>query len=94
MNPLVQVFDVSSQYAVQGLILLWCHPCTKHACLATLQAAEIVAQFPTNYKASAMIPMLDLAQKQNKGWLSLSAMNKVPYHVHLALPNHVQQVLL
>lgn len=40
-------------------------------------AAEIVAQFPTNYKASAMIPILDLAQKQNKGWLSLSAMNKV-----------------
>lgn len=40
-------------------------------------AAEIVAQYPTNYKASAMIPMLDLAQKQNKGWLSLSAMNKV-----------------
>jgi len=46
-------------------------------CLALLQAAEIVAQFPTNYKASAMIPILDLAQKQNKGWLSLSAMNKV-----------------
>ncbi len=46
-------------------------------CLALFQAAEIVAQFPTNYKASAMIPILDLAQKQNKGWLSLSAMNKV-----------------
>jgi len=46
-------------------------------CLAPFQAAEIVAQFPTNYKASAMIPILDLAQKQNKGWLSLSAMNKV-----------------
>lgn len=40
-------------------------------------AAEIVANFPTNYKASATIPLLDLAQKQNKGWLSLSAMNKV-----------------
>ncbi len=52
--------------------------CTcQHAFHTSLQAAEIVAQFPTNYKASAMIPILDLAQKQNKGWLSLSAMNKV-----------------
>jgi len=50
---------------------------TQTQCLALLQAAEIVAQFPTNCKASAMIPILDLAQKQNKGWLSLSAMNKV-----------------
>lgn len=41
------------------------------------QAAELLANYPINYKASAMIPILDLAQKQNKGWLSLSAMNKV-----------------
>ncbi|KAL3145988.1 hypothetical protein ABBQ38_015348 [Trebouxia sp. C0009 RCD-2024] len=40
-------------------------------------AAEILTNFPTNYKASAVIPLLDLAQKQNQGWLSLNAMNKV-----------------
>lgn len=41
-----------------------------------MQAAEILTNFPTNYKASAVIPLLDLAQKQNQGWLSLNAMNK------------------
>ena len=30
-----------------------------------------------NYKQSACIPLLDLAQKQNNGWLSLAAMNRV-----------------
>ena len=42
-----------------------------------LQAAELIARFPINYKASACIPLLDLAQKQNSGWLSLAAMNRV-----------------
>ena len=42
-----------------------------------LQAAEIIARYPSNYKASAVIPLLDLAQKQNDGWLSLNAMNRV-----------------
>ena len=42
-----------------------------------LQAAELIARFPINYKQSACIPLLDLAQKQNKGWLSLAAMNRV-----------------
>eukprot|EP00891_Asterochloris_glomerata_P003744 jgi/Astpho2/3744/Aster-04927 len=40
-------------------------------------AAEIIARYPSNYKASAVIPLLDLAQKQNDGWLSLNAMNRV-----------------
>ena len=59
------------------MLKLFYQNCTSAHYLTLLQAAEIVAQFPTNYKASAMIPILDLAQKQNKGWLSLSAMNKV-----------------
>ena len=42
-----------------------------------LQAAELIARFPINYKQSACIPLLDLAQKQNNGWLSLAAMNRV-----------------
>lgn len=37
----------------------------------------MLARFPTNYKQSACIPLLDLAQQQNNGWLSLNAMNKV-----------------
>ncbi len=41
------------------------------------QVAEIVARYPPNYKASAVIPVLDVAQQQNNGWLSLAAMNRV-----------------
>lgn len=38
---------------------------------------EVVDMYPANYKQSAMIPLLDLAQQQNKGHLSVSCMNKV-----------------
>jgi NADH dehydrogenase (ubiquinone) flavoprotein 2 len=38
---------------------------------------EVVARYPPNYKASAVIPVLDLVQQMNGGWLSLTAMNKV-----------------
>lgn len=41
------------------------------------KVAEIISRYPTNYKASALIPLLDLAQQQNDGWLSLAAMNRV-----------------
>ena len=39
--------------------------------------AEVLARYPANYQASALIPLLDLAQQQNAGWLSLAAMNRV-----------------
>ena len=39
--------------------------------------ATLLSHYPSNWAASAMIPVLDLAQQQNDGWLSLSAMNKV-----------------
>jgi hypothetical protein len=38
---------------------------------------ELLSRYPPNYKASAVIPMLDLAQIQNKGWLTLAAMNRI-----------------
>ncbi|KAJ9506554.1 NADH:ubiquinone oxidoreductase 24 kDa subunit [Haematococcus lacustris] len=41
------------------------------------RAGEIIARYPSNYKASAVIPVLDLAQQQNQGWLSLAALNSV-----------------
>lgn len=41
------------------------------------QVAEVLSRYPPNYKRSACIPLLDLAQQQNNGWLTLSAMNKV-----------------
>lgn len=36
----------------------------------------IVANYPEGYKVAAVIPVLDLAQRQH-GWLPISAMNKV-----------------
>ncbi|KAH6826792.1 Membrane fusion protein Use1 [Perilla frutescens var. hirtella] len=36
---------------------------------------EILSHYPSNYKQSAVIPLLVLAQQQHGGWLSVSAMN-------------------
>lgn len=36
----------------------------------------IVANYPTGHKAAAVIPVLDIAQRQH-GWLPISAMNRV-----------------
>ena len=38
---------------------------------------RILKKYPSNYKKSAVIPALMMAQKQNNNFLSLSAMNKV-----------------
>lgn len=40
-------------------------------------ANEVISRYPAQYKKAAMIPLLEIAQKQNKGWTSLSAMNEV-----------------
>jgi len=41
------------------------------------QVEKILSKFPSNWKRSAIIPLLTLAQKQNDNFLSLSAMRKV-----------------
>ena len=38
---------------------------------------ELIANYPPNYKASAVIPVLDIAQQQNGGWLSLASMDRI-----------------
>ena len=38
---------------------------------------EILTKYPDNYKSSAVIPALFIAQKQNDNFLTLSAMNKI-----------------
>ncbi|CAG9460694.1 unnamed protein product [Pedinophyceae sp. YPF-701] len=38
---------------------------------------NMLSKYPTNWRQSAMIPMLDIAQQQSGGWLPLSAMNRV-----------------
>lgn len=37
----------------------------------------ILAKYPSNWKRSAIIPLLTLAQKQDNNFLSVSAMRKV-----------------
>ena len=44
----------------------------------------ILAMYPEGHKAAAMIPLLDLAQRQHHGWLPLSAMNKVAEIIKIA----------
>lgn len=51
----------------------------------------ILKKYPKNYAASAVIAVLDLAQRQNSGWLPLSAMNKVAKVLDMA-PIRVYEV--
>jgi NADH dehydrogenase (ubiquinone) flavoprotein 2 len=41
------------------------------------RANKIISHYPPQYKKAAVIPLLDLAQRQNKGWTSISVMNFV-----------------
>ncbi|KAL0947127.1 hypothetical protein HGRIS_013259 [Hohenbuehelia grisea] len=41
------------------------------------RAKEIISRYPPQYKKAAVIPLLDLGQRQNKGWTSISVMNYV-----------------
>lgn len=41
------------------------------------RAQDIIARYPPQYKKAAVIPLLDLGQRQNKGWTSISVMNYV-----------------
>ena len=41
------------------------------------RAQTIIAKYPPQYKKAAVIPLLDLGQRQNKGWTSISVMNYV-----------------
>lgn len=52
---------------------------------------SILKKYPKNYKASAVIALLDLAQRQNQGWLPLAAMNKVARILEMA-PIRVYEV--
>ena len=43
----------------------------------SLEAKKIIARYPEGRQASAVLPVLDLAQRQNGGWLSQAAMEHV-----------------
>lgn len=52
---------------------------------------EVLLNYPSNYKQSAVIPLLDLAQQQHGGWLPVAAMNKVAEIIEVA-PIRVYEV--
>eukprot|EP00349_Pseudokeronopsis_sp_Brazil_P000216 CAMPEP_0202959282 /NCGR_PEP_ID=MMETSP1396-20130829/3512_1 /ASSEMBLY_ACC=CAM_ASM_000872 /TAXON_ID= /ORGANISM="Pseudokeronopsis sp., Strain Brazil" /LENGTH=179 /DNA_ID=CAMNT_0049677777 /DNA_START=145 /DNA_END=684 /DNA_ORIENTATION=- len=52
---------------------------------------EVMARYPSNYKHSAVIPVLMIAQKQNQNFLTLAAMNKVAKVLEMA-PMQVYEV--
>jgi len=41
------------------------------------KAADIIKKYPNSRQQSAVIPLLDLAQRQNSGWLSKTSIEKV-----------------
>jgi NADH-quinone oxidoreductase E subunit len=41
------------------------------------RASEIIKKYPDSKQQSAVIPLLDLAQRQNSGWLSKTTIEKV-----------------
>lgn len=41
------------------------------------RAKEIISRYPEQYKKGACMPLLDLGQRQNNGWTSISVMNAV-----------------
>ena len=42
-----------------------------------LKVKEVIKKYPVNKQQSAVIPVLDIAQRQNKGWLTKSTIEKV-----------------
>jgi len=42
-----------------------------------VQVNEILPHYPSNYKQSGIIPLLDLAQQQHGGWVPVAAMDAV-----------------
>ncbi len=55
------------------------------------QAKKIIARYPEGRQASAVLPLLDLAQRQNGGWLSSEAIEYVASYLNIA-PIRVHEV--
>ena len=45
------------------------------------KAEEIVSKYPTGRQKSAVLPLLDLAQRQNNGWLSVDVIEHVADYI-------------
>jgi len=45
------------------------------------KAKEILSKYPEGRQKSAVLPLLDLAQRQNGGWLSVEAIEYVADYI-------------
>jgi len=48
------------------------------------QIARILAKYPENRKASAVLPLLDLAQRQHENWIPLAAIDVIAERLGMA----------
>jgi len=48
------------------------------------KASDIIKKYPNSRQQSAVIPLLDLAQRQNSGWLSKAAIEKVAENLSMS----------
>eukprot|EP01108_Squamamoeba_japonica_P006619 TRINITY_DN5410_c0_g1_i1.p2 TRINITY_DN5410_c0_g1~~TRINITY_DN5410_c0_g1_i1.p2 ORF type:complete len:249 (-),score=102.41 TRINITY_DN5410_c0_g1_i1:32-778(-) len=55
------------------------------------KAAEIIAKYPAGFQKSAVMPLLDLAQRQSGNYVPLAAMNKIAKILSIP-PVHVYEV--
>ena len=55
------------------------------------RARELIAKYPSGRQASAVLPLLDLAQRQHGGWLPRAAMDRVAEMLEMA-PIRVYEV--
>ncbi|PPR46532.1 MAG: NADH-quinone oxidoreductase chain 2 [Alphaproteobacteria bacterium MarineAlpha5_Bin9] len=46
---------------------------------------KILKKYPSERKQSAVLPLLDIAQRQNRGWLSKSAIEKVAFTLSMPI---------
>ena len=61
---------INKVYNVSDEIVNWSEESFK-------KASDIIKKYPDSRQQSAVIPLLDLAQRQNLGWLSKTAIEKV-----------------
>ncbi|MBM08588.1 MAG: NADH-quinone oxidoreductase subunit NuoE [Magnetovibrio sp.] len=50
-----------------------------------IKALEVLQKYPEDWQASAVMPLLDLAQRQNGGWLSQAAIEYVANRLSMPL---------
>jgi len=63
----------------------------RHLAPCRQQVDKILGKYPSTFKQSGIIPLLDLAQRQHGGWLPVAAMDKVAKIVGVA-PMRVYEV--